>query len=86
MNSTARNFELCDGSDGTQQILNVRLTALIEHMNETKGLYLFGWEIDFIKDMDRKRTSLRYSGFYFATEPAEIICSIYNRLALECRL
>lgn len=88
MDATARSFEVTQGGDGTQEILNERLSTLMDHLIHTKGHYLHGWEIDFIKNTGRDRAKRNANGFDFviASEPATIICSIYNRLSLECRL
>lgn len=88
MDTTAHKFEEVSSTDGTQEILNERLSALMDHLIHTKGHYLHGWEIDFIKNTGRDRAKRNANGFDFviASEPATIICSIYNRLSLECRL
>lgn len=84
MDGSARKLD----TDGTQEILNERLTALMGHLTETHGHYLQGWEMDFIKltVRDRARFQVNNVGYFIESEPATIICSIYNRLATECRL
>lgn len=57
-----------------QAILNLRLNTLLDHMAD-----MYGWEIDFVKGLDRYRKM--EENFYITSSIGEEITHIYERLA-----
>lgn len=59
---------------------NVLASELIEHMGKTDGLYLAGWELDFLKSLHRER--VLEDNFNLTEREMKLVNEIHSRIEI----